>query len=193
MVSGPGGAGKGTVVAALVASDPTLWLSRSWTTRPRRDGEPVDAYTFVDRARFEAAVAEGRFLEWAEFLGNLYGTPVTDPVPGRDVLLEIDLQGARQVRRLRPDATLVLLLPPSPAVQAERLRARGDDEAHVARRLAEGAEEERLGRALADAVVVNDTVAQATADVASILGDRRSGVPSGPRTSTPAPDMPEGS
>jgi len=190
---GPGGAGKGTIAARLVADDPRLWLSRSWTTRARRPGEAEDAYVFVDRAAFEAQVAADGFFEWAEFLGNLYGTPVTDPVPGRDVLLEIDLQGARQVRRLRPDATLVLLLPPSPDVQAERLRARGDDEAHVARRLAEGAEEERQGRRLADAVVVNDTVAQATADVASILGDRRSGAPSGTRTPTPAPDMPEGS
>ena len=193
MLFGPGGAGKGTIAARLVADDPRLWLSRSWTTRARRPGEAEDAYVFVDRAAFEAQVAADGFFEWAEFLGNLYGTPVTDPVPGRDVLLEIDLQGARQVRRLRPDATLVLLLPPSPEVQAERLRARGDDEAHVARRLAEGAEEERQGRRLADAVVVNDTVAQATADVASILGDRRSGAPSGNRTPTPAPDMPEGS
>ncbi len=79
------------------------------------------------------------------------------------------------MRALRPDATLVLLLPPSPDVQAERLRARGDDEAHVARRVAEGAEEERSGRDIADAVVVNDTIAQATSDVASILALRRSG------------------
>jgi guanylate kinase len=158
-----------------VAEDPRLWLSRSWTTRPRRPGEPEDAYVFVDRPTFEARVAAEGFFEWAEFIGNLYGTPVTDPVPGRDVLLEIDLQGALQVRRLRPDATLILLLPPSPETQAERLRGRGDDERHVALRLAEGAEEERQGRQLADAVVVNDTVAQATADVASILVDRRSG------------------
>jgi guanylate kinase len=129
----------------------------------------------VDRPTFEVRAAAGGFFEWAEFIGNLYGTPVTDPVPGRDVLLEIDLQGALQVRRLRPDATLILLLPPSPETQAERLRGRGDDERHVALRLAEGAEEERQGRQLADAVVVNDTVAQATADVASILVDRRSG------------------
>jgi guanylate kinase len=120
-------------------------------------------------------VAADGFFEWAEFLGNLYGTPITGPVPGRDLLLEIDLQGAREVRRLRPDATLVLLLPPSAQVQAERLRGRGDDAGHIARRLAEGAEEERQGRELADFVVVNDTVAQAVADVASILGDRRSG------------------
>jgi guanylate kinase len=130
---------------------------------------------FVDRAIFQARVADDGFFEWAEFLGNLYGTPVTDPVPGRDVLLEIDLQGARQVRRLRPDATLILLLPPSPAVQAERLRGRGDDDDHIARRLAEGAAEEQGGREIADEVVVNDTIAQATADVASILALRRSG------------------
>ena len=130
---------------------------------------------FVDRAIFQARVADDGFFEWAEFLGNLYGTPVTDPVPGRDVLLEIDLQGARQVRRLRPDATLILLLPPSPAVQAERLRGRGDDDDHIARRLAEGAAEEQGGREIADEVVVNDTIAQATADVASILAVRRSG------------------
>jgi len=130
---------------------------------------------FVDRPIFEAKVADGGFFEWAEFLGNLYGTPVPEPGTGRDVLLEIDLQGATQVRALRPDATLILLLPPSPEVQADRLRGRGDDDAHVARRLAEGADEEREGRRIADAVVVNDTIAQATADVASILELRRSG------------------
>ncbi len=158
-----------------MADDPRLWLSRSWTTRHRRPGEPEDAYVFVDRPTFEAHAAAGGFFEWAEFLDNLYGTPVPDPAEDHDVLLEIDLQGARQVRALRPDATLVLLLPPSPDVQADRLRARGDDEAHVARRVAEGAEEERSGREIADAVVVNETIAQATADVASILALRRSG------------------
>ena len=183
-----------------MTGDPRLWLSRSWTTRPQRPGEADDAYVFVDRPTFEARVAAHGFFEWAEFLGNLYGTPVTEPVPGRDALLEIDLQGARQVKRLRPDATLVLLLPPSPEAQAERLRARGDDEEHVARRLAEGAAEEREGRTIADAVVVNDTVGQATADVASILALHRSGRRQAPggRTarrsaSAPAPDMPEGS
>ena len=172
---GPGGAGKGTIASRLVAADPRLWLSRSWTTRARRPGEAEDAYVFVDRPTFEAHAAASGFFEWAEFLGNLYGTPVPDPGAGRDLLLEIDLQGATQVRAVRPDATLILLLPPSPEVQADRLRGRGDDEAHVARRLAEGAAEERAGRRIADHVVVNDTVAQATADVASILELRRSG------------------
>lgn len=106
--------------------------------------------------------------------GNLYGTPVPDPPDGRDVLLEIDLQGAQQVRHLRPDAILILLLPPSPEAQEERLRARGDDEAHIAKRLHAGREEEREGRAIADAVVVNHDVPQATADVAGIVGRYRS-------------------
>ena len=131
-----------------MADDPGLWLSRSWTTRARRPGEPDDAYVFVDRADLRGARVEpGGFFEWAEFLGQ----PVRDPGPratgpGVDVLLEIDLQGARQVRRLRPDATLILLLPPSPEAQEARLRARGDDESHIAERLRAGAEEERHGQ-----------------------------------------------
>ncbi len=171
---GPGGAGKGTVADALVVADPALWLSRSWTTRARRPGERDGAYVFVDRATFEEQIRAGGFFEWAEFLGNLYGTPVPDPPPGRDVLLEIDVQGAQQARRLRPDAVLILLLPPSPQVQEERLRARGDDESHIARRLLAGEAEEQEGRAIADAVVVNHDVAQATADVAGIVGRYRS-------------------
>ncbi len=166
---GPGGAGKGTVASRLVLSDPSLWLSRSWTTRDRRPGETDDAYRFVDRDDFMAHQREGGFFEWAEFLGNLYGTPVPTPTEGSDVLLEIDLEGARQVRQKRPDAVLILLVPPSTEAQEARLRARGDDEAHIARRLRAGAEEERLGRAIADEVVTNHDVAQAAADVAGIV------------------------
>jgi guanylate kinase len=157
-----------------VEADPRLWLSRSWTTRERRPTEPADAYTFVDRATFEQRIAAGGFFEWAEFLGNLYGTPVPDPPTGTDVLLEIDLQGAREVRRLRPDAHLILLRLPSDEVQAQRLRARGDDEAHVAKRLRAGAEEVTAGRLIADAEVVNDDLGQATADVAGIVDRYRS-------------------
>jgi len=170
---GPGGVGKGTVAEQLVAADPLLRLSRSWTTRARRPGEAEDAYVFVDRPTFEAGIKADRFFEWAEFLGNLYGTPVAEPGDDRDVLLEIDLQGARSVRSLRPDATLILLKAPSPDVQEARLRARGDDETHIADRLRAGAEEEAQGLAIADAVVVNHDVAQATADVAGIVEDYR--------------------
>jgi guanylate kinase len=158
----------------VVASDPHLWLSRSWTTRSPRPGEPNDAYVFVDRPTFEARVAENGFFEWAEFLGNLYGTPIPDPPTGCDVLLEIDLQGARQVRERQEDAVLILLTVPSVEVQTARLRARGDDEAHIRQRLAAGAEEERQGRLIADAVVVNDDLVQATTEVAGIVDRYRS-------------------
>ena len=153
--------------------DPTLWLSRSWTTRTRRPTERADAYHFVDRKTFEAHAAAGGFLEWAEFLGHLYGTPLPDPPAGRDVVLEIDLQGARQVRARHPDALVVLLVPPSPEVQAERLRHRGDTEDEVATRLALGTEEERVGRELTPYVVVNDDLGRAVGEVAGILADHR--------------------
>jgi guanylate kinase len=171
---GPGGAGKGTVAERLVARDPRLWLSRSWTTRPRRAGEPADAYVFVDRATFEARARGGGFLEWAEFLGNLYGTPVPDVGPDRDVLLEIDVQGARQVLAGRPDALVVMLVPPSRTVQRERLLARGDSEEHVRHRLEVGEEEARSGAKLAGGnVVVNDDVDEAVSQVAAIVDRAR--------------------
>jgi guanylate kinase len=125
-------------------------------------------------------VADGGFLEWAEFRGHLYGTPHPDPPPGKDVFLEIDLQGAAQVRERHPEALIVLLLPPSPEVQAERLRRRGDDEAEVARRLEIGAREERVGRALTPYVVVNDDVDQAVAEVAGIVDAHRRAGPDSP-------------
>jgi guanylate kinase len=192
------------VAARLVDEVPELWLSRSWTTRPRRPGEPDDAYVFVDRPTFEAQAATGAFFEWAEFLGNLYGTPRPDPLASGDILLEIDVQGARQIRRQRPDATLILLAPPSPDAQRQRLLARGDDEPHIAERLAAGAEEERAGREIADAVVVNHEVAQATREVAGIVESRRSaalgggsdpepatgGPATGPGWRPPTPDRP---
>ncbi len=191
---GPGGAGKGTIAARLVEEVPDLQLSRSWTTRPRRTGEPEDAYVFVDRAAFEARAEAGAFFEWAEFLGNLYGTPLLDPEAQGDVLLEIDLQGARQVRGQRPDATLVLLAPPSTDVQRERLQSRGDNENHVAERLAAGAEEVREGQEIADAVVVNHEVAQAIRDVAAIVERRRSAARGGsPDPDAADSDRPEGS
>ncbi len=131
----------------LVARDPSLWLSRSWTTRAPRPGEQErGAYVFVDRATFEGAVAQDRFLEWAEFLDNLMGTPMPEPPPGTDVLLEIDVQGAEQVLARRPDATVIMLLPPSPEVQAARLAARGDDEEHIRRRVALGGDEVARGQ-----------------------------------------------
>jgi guanylate kinase len=175
---GPGGVGKGTVAAELVARDPGLWLSRSWTTRPPRPGERErGAYVFVDRPTFERAVEAGGFFEWAEFLGNLMGTPVPEPPPGADVLLEIDVQGAEQVLAQRPDATVVLLLPPSSEVQAERLAARGDSEDHVRRRVEMGRAEVERGRKIAAHTVVNDDLGRAVAELRAIVDRTRSAAP----------------
>ena len=167
--------GKGTLVSRLCAADPDLWLSRSWTTRPRRPGEEADAYTFVDRSRFLSRVGEGGFLEWAELPANrhLYGTPWPDPPPGADVVLEIDVQGAAQVLDRHPEAVVVLVVAPSPEEQAARMRKRGDGEEDIASRIELGRKEEELGRRLAAHVVVNDDVDRAVGELAGILRSYR--------------------
>jgi guanylate kinase len=176
-VSGPGGVGKDTIVSRLLQRDDRLWLSRSWTTRARRPGEPEDAYTWVDATTFERRIAEGGFLEWARYLDNYYGTPTPHPPAGCDVVLVIEVQGARQVLERVPGAVMMLIVPPSRADQKARLEARGDSAQHVARRVAKGVEEEEEGRRLAHHVVVNDDLDRAVDEVAGILArHRREGV-----------------
>ena len=181
MISGPGGVGKGTLVARLVAGDPALHLSRSWTTRRRRPGESDDAYVFVDEATFLARVAEDGFLEHTHFPGNnqWYGTPRQDLPPGRDLLLEIEVDGAAQVKKQDPTAVMILVEPPSSEVLEHRLRGRGDDEEHVQRRLGVADTELQIGRTLADHVVVNDDLDRAVAEVAGIIARYRTSPPRG--------------
>jgi len=175
------------VIRRLLDLDDHLWLSRSWTTRKRRPGEFEDAYTFVDEATFRDRIAQGGFLEWATVLGELYGTPIPSAPDGYDVVLEIDVQGARQVLERCEDVVCVLLVPPSSEHQAERLRARGDPEDSVRRRLALGAKEVEEGQQFADAVVVNNDVDEAARELAAIIDEARRRAERAPGPGTDGP------
>ena len=173
VVSGPGGVGKGTLVDRLLERDPRLWLSRSWTTREQRPGEPDDAYVFVTREQFEANVERGGFLEWAPFLDYLQGTPVPDPPLGSDIVLEIDVAGARAVRELFPDAVLVFVDTPSIDEQRRRLEGRGDPPAKVEARIAHGQNERLAAEDLGMHVLVNDDLDGAVAELEALIAAAR--------------------
>ncbi len=177
VISGPGGVGKGTIVNALVERDPNLWLSRSWTTRTQRPGEPDTAYVFTDHSDFEGRIADGGFLEWTKFLDNYYGTPTPDVADGRDVVLEIEVDGATQVKRQYPEAVLIFVLPPSREEQQRRLRGRGDPEEKVEQRLQKALDEEPIGLELADEVVVNDRLDETVEQLRAIIDKRRAARP----------------
>jgi guanylate kinase len=163
VVSAPSGAGKTTVVERLIQLMPDLRMSRSYTSRPARPGEEdgVD-YNFVSRTRFEAMVAGDQFLEWADVFGNLYGTSTVDTeralAAGTDLVLVIDVQGARQVRRHRPSVASVFVLPPSFDVLETRLRGRSKDSEEQVRRRLETARQEVVAVSEYDYVVINDEV-----------------------------------
>jgi guanylate kinase len=174
VVSGPSGVGKSSVVGELRKLEPDVWFSVSVTTRKARPGEVDGAhYHFVDRAEFDAMVAEGRLLEWAEFAGNRYGTP-REPVEkalaeGRPAVLEIELQGARQVRAAMPEARLVMLMPPSWEELVGRLTGRGtENEAAVQARLAE-AERELAAAGEFDHRLVNADVREAAEHLLNLI------------------------
>jgi guanylate kinase len=161
IVAAPSGAGKSTLVNSLLEREPDISLSISHTTRPPRPGEQYGRhYYFVERADFEREVAEGIFLEHAEVHGNFYGTSRTTVQDllrqGRDVLLEIDWQGAAQIRKTQPDCVSVFILPPSRAELERRLRGRGSDSAEVIERRLRNSRGEIAHAHEFDYIIVND-------------------------------------
>ena len=174
IVSAPSGAGKTTLVERLVEAIPHLRMSRSYTSRPAREGETdgVD-YNFVTRARFEAMIDAGDFLEWAPVFGNLYGTCASETealrASGHDVVLVIDVQGARKVRAQGLGTSAVFVMPPSFEVLEQRLRGRSkDSEAEIQRRL-QVARDEVASFAEYDFVVVNDELTGSVDRLRSIV------------------------
>ncbi len=174
MISGPSGVGKGTVVRALLTARADLAFSVSATTRQPRPGEIEGVhYRFVDEDRFQQMMQSREFLEHAEIFGRRYGTPAADVeearAAGRDVLLEVDVQGARAVRDRVPDAILVFLRPPSEKELRRRLSARGTEtEEGLERRLGE-ARREMAESSWFDHIVLNDRVEDAVGEVLAII------------------------
>lgn len=178
IVSAPSGAGKTSLVAALLAADPHIKKSVSYTTRTARAGEESGRhYHFVAEDEFERMRAEGRFLETALVHGNRYGTSRQivegECAAGNDVVLEIDWQGAAQIRSARPDAVAVFVLPPSIEVLEDRLRGRGQDSAEVIARRIAAARGEIAHVADFDYVIINDDFHRAAQDLTSIVRAER--------------------
>ena len=174
VVAAPSGAGKSTLVNALLAREAGISLSVSHTTRPPRPGEEYGShYYFVERAEFEREVAEGIFLEHAEVHGNLYGTSRKTVQgllsQGRDVLLEIDWQGAEQIRLAKPDCVGIFILPPSRAELERRLRGRGSDSAEVIERRLHNSRGEIAHANAFDYIIVNDRFEDALDSLQAIV------------------------
>src|SRR5579872_2265217 len=179
IISAPSGSGKSTLVSRLLKNEPNLLFSVSYTTRKPRGAE-VDgkSYHFVSRETFECMIANGEFLEHAEVFGNYYGTHrgvlEAARAQGRDLVLDIDVQGARQLEKQIPEAVTVFILPPSRQILEHRLRARGDitEEDKIMRRLRDAAEEIRNYK-LYDYVLINRDLEESDATLSAIVGTER--------------------
>jgi len=174
VISAPSGAGKSTITRRIITLRPEIVLSVSFTTRQPRDGEKDGvAYHFVSKARFGEMIGQGEFLEYAEYVGEFYGTPKR-PVcewldSGKDVLLEIEVRGARQVMAQAPDATTIFIVPPDMQELERRLRGRrSEPEEKMASRL-DKARQELREKELYKHIVVNDNVSRAAEEILGII------------------------
>ncbi|HTW64399.1 MAG TPA: guanylate kinase [Bryobacteraceae bacterium] len=178
IISAPSGSGKSTLVHRLLASDPNLLFSISYTTRAARPAETdgID-YNFISRKDFEARLARGEFLEYAEVFGNYYGTHretfEAAVRHGKDLVLDIDVQGARQLKVAIPEAISVFVLPPSREILEQRLRSRSQDSEEVIQRRLRGAAEEVRNYSQYDYVLINREIEEASARLASIVEAER--------------------
>jgi guanylate kinase len=178
IISAPSGSGKSTLVAGLLDRDPALIFSVSYTTRkPRGLERPGESYNFISRPEFEERVERGDFLEHAEVFGNYYGTSreVLDQArsEGKDVVLDIDVQGARQLRDRLPDAVSIFVLAPSRDILEQRLRARSEDSKEVIQRRLRDAAEEIRNYSQYDYVLINHRVESSVDTLASIVKAER--------------------
>ena len=178
IISAPSGSGKSTLVSRLLASDPRLRFSVSYTTRrPRGNERPGESYVYITRQEFLRRVESGEFLEYAEVFGNFYGTnrEVLDQAEaeGKDLILDIDVKGARQLKERIPQAVTIFVLPPSRDILEQRLRSRSEDSDDVIqRRLKDAAEELRNYRQY-DYVLVNHQVEESTGTLAAVIRAER--------------------
>jgi guanylate kinase len=179
IVSAPSGTGKTTLVERLVQVLPNLRMSRSYTSRPARPGERdgVD-YNFITRAEFESLIAANAFLEWADVFGNLYGTSAAEVermiADGQDVVLVIDVKGARQVKARQVDHTAIFVMPPSFEILEQRLRGRSKDSEEQMQRRLNTAREEASSYVDYDYVVVNDDLEATVVRLQEIIAAERS-------------------
>jgi len=178
IISAPSGSGKSTLVNRLLALDPRLEFSVSYTTRSLRGHEkPGESYVYISREEFEKHIAEGSFLEYADVFGNYYGThrSVLDQAQehGKDLILDIDVQGARQLKDAIPDAVSIFILAPSRQILEQRLRARSEDEESVIQRRLRKAADEIRNFETYDYVLVNDDLERSTDTLASIIKAER--------------------
>lgn len=174
VISAPSGGGKGTILKELFAKDDNLVLSVSATTRSPRPGEEHGKqYYFLQKEEFEELISQGKMLEYAQYVGNYYGTP-REPVEqwmaqGKDVVLEIEVQGGAQIKKLMPGCVSIFILPPSMEVLEKRLRDRGTEEDATVRKRLEKAREEIPHAKYYDYVVFNDRLEDAVEDLRAIL------------------------